>query len=88
MTYKVHIDRQALKEIKSLDKPTIKRIDDRIIELAINPYDNRISELIKMGTGERKSRVGDWRIIFEIDDGQMTIIILAVKHRRRAYPKQ
>lgn len=88
MSYKIIIDRQARKEIKALDKPTIRRIDDRLKEIVANPYDGRISDPVRMGTGERKARVGDWRIIFEVDDTQNIITILAVKHRRRAYPKQ
>ena len=88
MRYTVHIDRKAAKEMQALDKTTVKRLRERIHELAANPFDLRISGPIKMGTGERKSRVGDWRLIFEVDETTKTIFILAVKPRRKAYPKQ
>ncbi|AEB09515.1 type II toxin-antitoxin system RelE family toxin [Desulfobacca acetoxidans] len=88
MSYTAHIARKAAKEIKGLDKATAKRIRERIRELAVDPYDRRISGPIKMGEGMRKSRVGDWRLIFKIDDTHQLIIILAVKPRRRAYPNQ
>ena len=58
MKYQVHIERGALKTVKSLDKGTARRIQDRINELAIDPYNQRISGPIKMGTGERKSKSG------------------------------
>jgi mRNA interferase RelE/StbE len=88
MSYKTHTERKAVKEIKALDKTTVKRIRDRINELAINPYDTRISGNVRMGEGERKSRVGDWRIIFEVDEASHTVKVTAVRPRRRAYPKQ
>jgi mRNA interferase RelE/StbE len=88
MRYTVHIDRKAAKEMKALDTTTVRRLRERINEIADNPFDLRLSGPITMGTGERKARVGDWRIIFEVDETTKTIIILAVKPRRRAYPKQ
>jgi mRNA interferase RelE/StbE len=88
MSYKVNVDRQARKEIKSLDRSIIQRIDNRLKELAINPYNPRISGPVRMGENQRKSRVSDWRIIYVVDDDQQTVIVLEVKHRKRAYPKQ
>jgi mRNA interferase RelE/StbE len=88
MTYQVHIERGALKTVRSLDKATARRIHDRINELAIDPYDQRISGPLKMGAGERKFRMGDWRIIYEVDQASHTINVIAIRPRKRAYPKQ
>ncbi len=88
MKYRVHIERNALKTVKSLDKTTARRIRDKINELAMNPYNQQISGPIKMGTGERKSRVGDWRIIFSVDQANHILNVIAVRPRKRAYPKQ
>jgi mRNA-degrading endonuclease RelE of RelBE toxin-antitoxin system len=38
-----------------------------------------------MGEGERKSRVSNWRIFFEVDELNGKIIILSVRHREVAY---
>ena len=35
----------------------------------------------------RKSRVGNWRIFFEVDDSHQVIAIVAIKPRSRAYRK-
>lgn len=88
MKYQVHVERGALKTVKSLDKATARRIQDRIDELAMDPYDQRISGPIKMGAGERKSRVGDWRIIYAVDQANQIVNVIAVRPRKRAYPKQ
>jgi mRNA interferase RelE/StbE len=88
MSYQTHTDRKAVKEIAALDKTTVRRIRERIKELAENPYNSRISGPVRMGAGQRKSRVGDWRIIFTVDDAQQLVIILEIKHRKRIYPQQ
>jgi mRNA interferase RelE/StbE len=88
MSYQITIDHKADKVIDKLDKKTIKRIAERLDEQAVNPYDQRISGPVEMGKGQRKSRVGDWRIIFKIDEENLIIKITAVRPRRRAYPKQ
>ena len=68
--------------MKALDKKAVRRLRERINELTENPYDLRISGPVTMGTGERKARLGDWPIIFEVDETTKTIWILAVKPRR------
>ena len=87
MSYSLQIEKQAAKVIKSLDKQTVKRIHARLKELAQDPFDARISSLIEMGQGERKSRVGNWRIFFEVDEATSTISFIAVRPRSRAYRK-
>jgi mRNA-degrading endonuclease RelE of RelBE toxin-antitoxin system len=41
-----------------------------------------------MEQGEHKSRVGDWRIFYEVDEASRTIDILAVRPRQQAYKKR
>jgi mRNA interferase RelE/StbE len=88
MIYQLKIGHKADKVIDKLDKKTVKRIMDRLDELVVNPYDHRISGPVEMGKGELKSRVGDWRIIFEVDEVNHIVKVTAVRPRRRAYPKQ
>jgi mRNA interferase RelE/StbE len=88
MIYRIEVTRKVDKEIERLDTKTIKRIMARLDELAVNPFNQRISGPIEMGQGERKSRVGDWRIIYEVDQASHTVIIIAIRPRKRAYPKQ
>jgi mRNA-degrading endonuclease RelE of RelBE toxin-antitoxin system len=85
MRFTLHIDKLAAKTIKSLDKPTQKRRHARLTELALNPHDSRISNQVIMGERVRKSRVGNWRIFFEINEEAKTVMILTVKPRSSAY---
>lgn len=40
---------------------------------------------MKGGAGEMRIRVGDHRIIYEIDDGELVILVLRIGHRREVY---
>ena len=87
MSYALRIDKQAAKTLKSLDQPTIRRLLARFEELSENPFDQRFSSPLEMLPSVRKSRVGNWRIFFEVDDAEHVIAIVAIKPRSRAYRK-
>jgi mRNA interferase RelE/StbE len=88
MSYTLHFAKPFLKNLKSLDQVTIKRIHQRLQELAQDPFDPRISGQIEMVHGERKSRVGDWRIFYEVNEANRILDILAVRPRQMAYKKK
>lgn len=88
MIYQIKLTQKADKDMEKLDRKMIKRIFARLDELALNPFDQRISGQVEMGQGERKSRVGDWRIIFAVDQANHIVNVIAVRPRKRAYPKQ
>jgi len=85
MSYGLSLGRQARKEIKALDAATIKRLENRFRELSFNPFDTRISKSIRMKSGHRTSRVGDWRIIYQINDSEMLIEVVSILPRGKAY---
>jgi mRNA interferase RelE/StbE len=87
MSYALRIDKQAAKTLKSLDQPTIRRLLAKFEELSENPFDQRLSKPLEMEPSVRKSRVGNWRIFFEVNDAARTIAIVAIKPRSRAYRK-
>ena len=85
MSYGLIFGRQAKKEIKTLDTSIIKRIEVRLQELSNNPFDPRISKAIKMSPGRRTSRVGDWRIIYQMNETERLIEVVSLWPRGKAY---
>ena len=85
MSYELSIGHQAKKEIKNLDTSTIKRIEGRLLQLSNNPFDPRISKVIKMSPGRRTSSVGDWRIIYQVNESENLIEVISIRARREAY---
>ena len=78
MTFKVELARQAEKVLDRLDRITEKRLRDRLKEISLNPYDLRLSNEVIMKEGKRYTKVGDWRIIFQVEAADMVIFVTAI----------
>jgi mRNA interferase RelE/StbE len=85
MKFGLTVGRQAQKEIKALDTTTVKRLEDRLKQLSINPFDLRISKPIKMKPGHRTSRIGAWRIIYWVNESDMLVEVISILPRDKAY---
>jgi len=85
VSFIVEITRRAEKDLDGLDRTIERQVRDRFKQLAMDPYSPQLSQPVKMGEGERKSRVRNWRIFFEVDEGNEKVIILSVRHRKAAY---
>lgn len=87
MSYRVEIFREAEKTLETLDKVMDQRIRKKLRELAQAPLDPRLSKQMETAKDQRYSRVGDWRIIFRVNEPGETLDILAIRPRGRAYRK-
>ena len=87
MTYHVEFSKRALKDIKKLDKATAALILGWIrknLEGCENPRAHG-KGLTANHSGEWRYRVGDYRLLAEIEDNKITILILNIGHRRDIY---
>lgn len=87
MTYHVEFSRRALKDIKKLDKATAALILGWIrknLEGCENPRVHG-KGLTANHSGEWRYRVGDYRLLAEIQDGRLVIVMLTVGHRSEVY---
>lgn len=83
--YKLIIDKEAAKFIEKLENPVRKRIRAALLELAEAPYSvTQVKRLVGRPRQFRK-RVGDFRIIYEIIDQQLVILVLKVAKRDNVY---
>ena len=82
--YAIGFARSARKQLQVLDRALALRIVGRIESLAVTP---RPMGCVKLegGAGLWRIRVGDYRVIYEIDDEHRLIDVSAVRHRRDAY---
>lgn len=81
--FQIIVDRRAEKVIESLQQAQRTRIQKAIDALASEP---RPHGAIKMtGVPSWRIRVGDYRIIYDIEDQQLIVIVIKVGHRREIY---
>lgn len=83
MTYSIQVLRRAQKELSQLSKPEYERIKQAVQNLAQDPRPQGCKKLI--GREGWRIRVGDYRVIYEIDDAQQTLTVLHIGHRRDVY---
>jgi len=83
MSYRVFVLRRAQKELAQLPDAAYERAKNAIHRLAENPRPHGYRKL--SGRDGWRIRVGDYRVIYEIDDTRQTVTILHVGHRRDVY---
>jgi mRNA interferase RelE/StbE len=86
MKYELIIKPSAEKSLDRIPKPTRKRILDALEALQTNP---RPSGAMKMSGEENlwRIRVGDYRIVYEIHDGRLVVLVIRIAHRKDIYRK-
>ena len=84
--YEILIEGGAEKDLKSLSSPTLKRISKCILSLRYNPRGVGAKKIIG-SKNDWRLRVGNYRIIYEIDDQKKIAYVFRIKHRREAYRK-
>ena len=84
MTYRVHIFPGPRKTLKKLDRTLSGRIVKRLEELAHAPCNPRLSRQMETDPESRYSRVGDWRIIYQVEEEGQVINITAIRPRSGA----
>jgi mRNA interferase RelE/StbE len=83
MSYRVRIKRSAEKEMRSLPNAARRRMHQTITRLSNQP---RPDGVVKLATVDGwRIRVGDYRIVYQIDDRLREVTVVLVKHRREVY---
>jgi mRNA interferase RelE/StbE len=82
--YTIDVTRPAEKQIRALDPQVRARIEKTIDALAENPRPHGCQ---KMHGYENlyRARTGDWRVVYEIRDNVLLVLVVAVGHRREIY---
>ncbi len=81
--YQVRIIAQAQKDFEKLPSQVMNRIKKEIILLQSNPRPHGVIKLTQ-DEGYRQ-RVGDYRILYRIDDHAKEFFIYRIKHRKDVY---
>lgn len=81
--YKITFKRSIAKDLRSIPDADIRRILSHIDELAENP---RAPGCIKLSGHELyRARQGNYRIVYEIRDGELVMVVIKVAHRYSVY---
>jgi len=84
LKYKVGFKKSAAKALKLIPKSDQKRIARKIDSLAESTQDPNITKL-KGDNPFHKVRIGNYRVIYEIQDDILLILIVKIGHRKDIY---
>lgn len=84
MTYTVRYETRALKELSKLPATAVKQILSKIDSLSQDPYQAGIKKL-KGFDNVFRAKAENYRILYEINDGKLLIMIVAIGDRKDIY---
>ena len=83
MRYRVILPKSVQKELDRLPDTVANRVLTRLAGLETNTRPADVKKL--KGRDAWRIRIGDYRVIYEINDRALQIIVITVAHRREAY---
>jgi mRNA interferase RelE/StbE len=82
--YRLEFARSARRELERLPRPVIARVRPAIRALQDEPRPRGSRKMVGSETTYR-IRVGQYRVVYEVDDPQQLVVITRVRHRSSAY---
>jgi len=82
--YRVLLERRAEKELDTLEQLSRKRVVERILMLGKNPRQLHAKKLEGFKNAWRL-RIGNFRVIYEIDDREKKVLVYRIRERGSAY---
>lgn len=81
--YDIEVTGHFERVFRKLNPETARRIRDKILELRINPYANK--PLTGPLSGLRSMRIGDYRVLYVVDEENRKVTLIHIEHRRAVY---
>ena len=85
--YEVYIERAAERDLRRIPEEDFRRIIPHIKALAENPRPHGCRK-IAGSKSDWRIRIGNYRVIYEIDDESKAVRIMRVRHRREIYRRR
>ena len=76
MTYRIQVAPAAVRQLRKLDATARRRVQAAVELLAVQPRPSGATKLVG-GGGERRVRTGDYRIVYEIHDDVLLVLVVA-----------
>ncbi len=87
MAYAVHMRSAAETERRRLQIQILQHINQRLLHLESDPRPSGVEKRVGR-SNSRRVRVGDYRILYEIDDANQRVTVYRIAHRRDAYQRR
>jgi mRNA interferase RelE/StbE len=86
VSYSIKIKKSAAKALSRIDRVERQRIIEGIDQLADNPAAGSV--LKGEFSGLRRIRIGTYRVVYEVRDTELVVLVVRIGHRRSAYRRR
>ena len=83
--FTIRYSKAATQALMRMPRNTAEIIQGKLIELATDPHALRANVRALMGRSEMRLRVGNWRVLYTIDDASETIDVIVIAPRESVY---
>jgi mRNA interferase RelE/StbE len=83
--YELVLGKDFHKQFERLDEPTRKRVVLELQKILENPRKQGVIQLT--GQTHYRTRVGDYRILFDVDEENRSVLVVQVGHRSEVYDR-
>lgn len=89
MAWTIEVSEKAVRALRKMDKQVARRIRDELSEIAgLKDPRSRGKALTGNLAGVWRYRVGDYRVLCDIEDDVLVILVIDVAHRREVYKRR
>jgi mRNA interferase RelE/StbE len=86
VVYRIEWRPRARKAFLALDKPVRSRIGLAVDGLGADPRPDG-AKMITGAHGVLRIRVGDYRVLYTVDEGELVVLVVEAGHRSRIYDR-
>ena len=83
--YKIIFAKKAQKALLQLPKNTAQLVRKKLEQLAIDPYAPMTNAKKLQNRSGYRLRIGDWRVIYEIQNNELVVLVLKIAQRKEVY---
>ena len=83
--YKVLFTKQVYKALRRIPQDAVNRMRKKLDQIAVDPYAKHANVTKLQNRPGYRLRIGDWRIIYDIQDDELIILVLKVGSRGEIY---
>ena len=81
--YRIRLSKRAAKDLDKLHDPAWGRLQEAVSKLRHDPRPHGSVKLVNVNAF--RIRVGDYRVVYDIDDAEKIIKVHRIRHRRDVY---
>ena len=83
--WRIEYSRSALRALRKMPRNVEKTIKSKVVALAADPYAPNNNATKLQGTPGYRLRVGDWRVVYELEHKRVSVLVMEIKPRGGAY---